>query len=254
MVKSIPPSCSNDSRRSRWDMWVAKNALPKNHYFPRPKRTPTRFQRPGPMTEEDKKRFLKWAKSRTQPKWLPVYCHAIMEKVKKKTLERQRAARRQRLLKLAQPKWCRPKYVRPEVIYPYSPKINCRRPPHRDKWRPFQLVKLPHWWHHTEIEMDYWRFMRFPISICALKHKTTCFDHRMAVPRTHPPKVHCPYPPRDYSPPDRVRMGPKQWRSHLQRLEYLADPKFKTTRSEIKPCTLVSCQCLCRCSCKSYHN
>ncbi|XP_055847739.1 uncharacterized protein LOC129913208 [Episyrphus balteatus] len=226
---------SNEKPRSRWDIWAAKNALPKNRYYPRPKSESTRFQKPGPMSTKDKKRFLKWAMKRSLPKKIEQIQPKTSEKpITKRLLQRKQknmACMMRRIQLLSVPKWPRDKHIpAPQPIYPYSPKIHYRKPPHHDKGRPFQNVLLPHWWYHEELEIDFWRWMRFPISRCALKYKITCNTERMAIAKKYPVKPHCPYPPRDYSPPDRVKMKPKQWRNHLIRLEYLADASFKVTR------------------------
>ncbi|XP_055922000.1 uncharacterized protein LOC129953168 [Eupeodes corollae] len=235
----VHPNDGNEKPRSRWDIWVAKNALPKNRYFPQPKPKPTRFQKPGPMSSEAKKKFLKWAKKRTLPKCdCPKQTtKSIKSKATRKKSFKPRKIRRKVIFKMCRtqnlsvPKWPREKYIPPPPPnYPYSPKIHYRKPPHRDKGRPFQNVKLPHWWYHEELELDFWRWMRFPICRSALKYKINLNTRRMAISKAYPIKPHCPYPPRDYSPPDRVRMKPKQWRDHLKRLHYLADASFKETR------------------------
>ncbi|XP_036332856.1 uncharacterized protein LOC118744169 [Rhagoletis pomonella] len=231
-----------------WYEWVQKNALPKRFEFPRPKREMTRWQKRGPMARRDWMRFYRWAtKNAVARKIPPPHCSdkppSKGEDAKKKKEKKKKTYTLDELLahaaQLSEPRDPREKYVYPPPPdYPYAPQISHIEPAKKDAGRPFQPPKVPKWFHHLEIETEFWSTLRFPIIRAALNYKPTANILRLSLPRIVPPlRPHCPIPepPEEYVPPRR-RMTYRQWREHLRRLEYLAKPVTRPFYDDLYEC------------------
>lgn len=242
------PPADGEDKRPRWVQFIDRNANPKNHFFPRPPRELTRWQKRGPMSRKDWARFYHWASENAVPRPDAVTLLANKDARRAKRLQKlkkpeilPRKTRNHRkvvivdkrlsevfkhLGKLSAPKTPRKKYERPEINYPYAPLINSKGSPKKDPGRPFPLPIVPERFYHQELEIDWWSQLRFQISRSALKHKPTLKEILMSKPRVSPPLVsHCPVPePIPEIIPKRQRMTYKQWKEHLRRLEYLSKP------------------------------
>lgn len=215
--------------------WIERNSQPRkwvnlSKWFV--KREPTRWAKRGPMTRKDWVRFYNWAAKNAAPKVVS------MPKKKPDGKEKQKEPLdpsvmeevMEHVKKLAMPRKPRVKYVYPdEPDYPYSPKIEYKKPAKKDKGRPFEPPEVPEVFQHIDLETDFWSQLRFPLRPSVTKYKPSENVLKLAQPRITPPNPpHCPIPekPVEYVPPRR-RMTRRQWQEHLRRIEYLAKPVYR---------------------------
>ncbi|XP_041565002.1 uncharacterized protein LOC108135789 isoform X2 [Drosophila elegans] len=125
--------------------------------------------------------------------------------------------------RLSRPRWQREKYVpRPPEEFPYRPHITGRSTPRPERGRPVKKPTVPCCFQHEDLEAEFWANMRFPVSRKALRACASKKICELSKPRQFPRKTHC-LVPEDQSA-RRRKMSPRQWRHHLERLEFLCKP------------------------------
>ncbi|XP_075145720.1 uncharacterized protein LOC142220453 [Haematobia irritans] len=217
--------------------WIEKNSQPKRYHFAKPiRREPTRWAKRGPMARRDWVRFYNWAAKNAAPK--PMYEPKVKKRVDKtddkKTKEPKERVSYEELMEraetLARPRKRRSKYeYPPEPVFAFIPQLNPKRPPKKERGRPFATPDVPPDFQHDELEIDFWSQLRFPLRPSVFTYNPTENILRLAKPKDVPPqKQHCPIPekPEEYVAPRR-RMSSRQWREHKRRLEYLAKPIYR---------------------------
>ncbi|XP_055921987.1 uncharacterized protein LOC129953164 [Eupeodes corollae] len=213
------------SLASSKSQWVEKNAKRKNYESPEPHPMPTRFRKPGPMTQNDWQRFNNWVKERQTKKFSNK--DIVNGPIKKQPLPKRS---QKRMNELANPRQKREKFdLSTSQLNTSSPITNFARNQMNDAVKngsSLESLIIPKWWFHEESEMNFWRNMRFSVSRKALKYKISDRIENLAKPREFPIKPHCYVP----EPFKRVRMTSEQWNKHKKRLEYLSDSNFKNSR------------------------
>lgn len=220
--------------QQRRNEWLERNAQPKNRYIvPSVKNPPTRWQKPGPMNRADWVYFHKWILRQYYPsheqkqqqsdpiaKKLP----ALMQPIPGVFIWRQprnlggNKAHKEAIKRLSKPRNPRRNYVAPSKnIFTYRPWIGNGPPPRLERGRPRKTPKIPLWFQHDELEIDFWSKLRFPVSRGAKRAVASKRWINLSLPR-------CSLPKPIERPPKRQKMSPRQWRSHQRRLSYLSLP------------------------------
>lgn len=229
MIES-PTLESINAREAAWDAWLSKNAKPKFCCHLRPNLVPTRFSRPGPMSEKDWKKFLAWARTRAKPK------NYYFQRPDRYVIHEESKYNFTKLMpnlrKLATPKYRRNKHLaEPQEDFNYSPEIyigNNLFAVKRDPGRPFPPpIEVPYFFQSPDVELNFWADYRFPIRASALVYKPTTRLLRLTLPKLRPP------PPIEEIQP-RSKMTRYQWKRHLKRLRYLAAPRTFVTNTNVK--------------------
>ncbi|ALC46984.1 CG31245, partial [Drosophila busckii] len=230
----------------RWLDWVVRNSKPKPDYSAPPKPEPTRWQQPGPKSREQWINFYKWIANSAAPKRTatrteaPAIFIAVAAAPKLADMQLPSAAER-----LSQPRMPRGKYIAPvKPPHPFRPQINRHIIPRPERSRPAKQPVVPCCFQHVDIEAEFWKTIRFPVSKAARSYKPTAKLIELAQPRSYPPKPHCPLPPAaDLSPPKRSKMTREQWRNHLCRLHYLALPSQRVLAELPRQPMFMDCMC-----------
>lgn len=218
--------------QERWNEWVERNAQPKNRYIVPSKSKPTRWQKPGPMSREDWEYFHKWILGQYYPprvqkpsKPITNKLPAIMEPIPGVficQLSRDlgdNQAHKEAIIKLSKPRNPRRKYVAPpKDNFTYRPWIGDRPPPRLERGRPRKKPKIPLWFQHDKLEIDFWSKLRFPVSRGAKRAVASKRCINLSLPRC------CIAKPIERPPPKRQKMSSRQWREHQRRLSYLSLP------------------------------
>ncbi|XP_017085016.2 uncharacterized protein LOC108117211 [Drosophila eugracilis] len=212
--------------------WCERNSKPKSlNLTPVARPEPTRWQRPGPMGRNEWANFhSSYQKNVELHKALRLLGgkqkEARKEKVKKLTTEEVKTLRENQD-RLTIPKWQRKKHIHPPPKqFPYRPQLSGRKKPSPEPGRPVKKPFVPCCFQHEDLETDFWAKIRFPISRRALTATPSRKICELAEPRQFPPKTHCSWPNSyENHKPKSQKMSPRQWRIHLQRLEFLSKPK-----------------------------
>ncbi|XP_016960525.1 uncharacterized protein LOC108031517 isoform X2 [Drosophila biarmipes] len=235
--------------RASTQEWCDRNSKPKVPVvqpFVRPE--PTRWQKPGPMGRNE------WANFHSSYQ-VDAMASEMLRKEQRLKGGKQSPDRkgkgseptsedddflRENQERLSMPRWQRKKYIAPTPKeFPFRPHLTGRRTPRPERGRPVQKPTVPCCFQHVDLENEFWANMRFPISrkaLLAYPSKKIC---ELSRPRQLPRKPHCPVPVNlDDQMPRRRKMSPRQWRLHLQRLEFLSKPNPRVMAELVCCCYL----------------
>ncbi|XP_060649262.1 uncharacterized protein LOC132786677 [Drosophila nasuta] len=220
-----------------WVAWVERNARPVKRCRPKVERQLTRWQKAGPMSKKDWRKFFEWALEKAMPKEVPMVEQPVpcTEKIlpcarAKREMEMEELIEKMENLSKPLPRKVTPKHVYYREEFHYSPVIVWGQPAKHDKGRPFRGPFMPCCFVNKDIEDDYWAQLRFPVRPSALKARPTARILSLAKPHIMPPNPpHCPIPEKpvaalDEPPPKRKKFTPRGWRLHQIRLIYLSKP------------------------------
>ncbi|XP_020814046.1 uncharacterized protein LOC110188620 [Drosophila serrata] len=217
----------------------SRNSSPTSEFrvppsYPSEYKGTTRWQKPGPMSRNE------WAifHSRYQENAASAAkAEASEDRLSNRmsggsVASQSTVAREEHIWRLSRPRWERSKYIPPpKEVFTYRPKTNGRPYPCPERGRPTKKPKVPCCFQHEDIEAEFWANLRFPVSrkaLEALPSKKTCKLSR--------PREICWEPPRfEGEIYCRRKMSPRQWRCHLERLQYLSLPNFRVL-AEMGPC------------------
>ncbi|XP_070853158.1 uncharacterized protein [Drosophila suzukii] len=216
--------------RASTQEWCDRNSKPKSPVVtPLVRPEPTRWQKPGPMGRNE------WANFHSSYQ-VDAMASAALRKEQRLIGGKQNSDSkptsedddflRENQQRLSMPRWQRRKYIPPKPEeFSYRPHLNGRRTPRPERGRPVKKPSVPCCFQHVDLENEFWANMRFPISrkaLVACPSKKIC---ELSRPRQIPQKPHCSVPMNfDDQMPKRRKMSPRQWRHHLQRLEFLSKP------------------------------
>ncbi|XP_017060745.1 uncharacterized protein LOC108101067 [Drosophila ficusphila] len=232
--------------RASTQEWCDRNSKPKSpRLTPRVRPEPTRWQKPGPMDRND------WANFHSR---YQIEAAAAVENVlrmeggiqkkcgkvcKEKKTSEDIESLKENEQRLSMPRWQRKKYIPPPPEeYPYRPRITGKPVQCPERGRPVKRTAVPHCFQHIELEIEFWANLRFPVSQNALRASPKKKILELSRPRKCPPKPHCPGPNNSEDQmPRRRKMSPRQWRLHLQRLEFLSRPNQRVLAELLCCCT-----------------
>ncbi|EDX12345.1 uncharacterized protein LOC6727462 [Drosophila simulans] len=210
--------------------WCDRNSRPKSSIpTPAVRPEPTRWQKPGPMSRNEWANFYKTYQVDTM-----VHNERLQggkqKRDSKPIVEKPSVAEviplRENPYRLSMPRWQRQKYIPPPPEqFPYRPQIiGQSAPPRPEHGRPVQRPVVPCCFQHVDLENEFWSNLRFPVSRKALTARPSKKIYELARPRQYPQKCHCSVPNNEEEVPKRRKMSPREWRHHLQRLEFLSKP------------------------------
>ncbi|EDV48498.1 uncharacterized protein LOC6554030 [Drosophila erecta] len=210
--------------------WCNRNSRPKPS-IPTPAVRPeaTRWQKPGPMGRNEWANFHKTYQADAMAHNLRLQGGKQKEDSKqivdKPSLAEVTCLRENRN-RLSAPRWQRQKYIPPPPEqFPYRPQIIGQSVPRPEHGRPVERPAVPCCFQHVELENDFWASLRFPVSRKALTARPSKKIYELSRPRQFPLACHCSmYSNYEDQVPRRRKMSPRQWRLHLQRLEFLSKP------------------------------
>ncbi|KRF99891.1 uncharacterized protein Dwil_GK28195 [Drosophila willistoni] len=228
--------------------WLERNSRPKPIFRSPCAPEPTRWQKPGPMNRDEWVNFYKWCLVNAVPQFPaqnPGQSYNRLSSGYGKSFNSTKNEKRKKHLEevasaLSQPRWQRNKYhAPPKPEFPYRPNLGYYKAPKPERGRPVEKPKVPCCFQHDDIKAEFWSTIRFPVSKRAQHAVPSRKICELSRPRTAKP--HCPFPEiRNDKPPRRTKMSSRQWRAHLQRLDYLAKPS---------PRALAELACNCRICC-----
>ncbi|XP_017036008.1 uncharacterized protein [Drosophila kikkawai] len=195
---------------------------------------PTRWQKPGPMGRNEWANFhSRYQTNVTSAAGTKVSDERLSTLVSGFSLSSEdHDSHMANLRRLSTPRWQRSKYIAPpKEVFTFRPRMTERPCPCPERGRPAKKPKVPCCFQHEDLEAEFWANIRFPVSQRALRAFPTMKTCRLAQPR----KKISPYILFEEEVPCRRKMSPRQWRCHLQRLEYLSKPNFRVL-AELRRC------------------
>nr|XP_044250037.1 uncharacterized protein LOC108056037 [Drosophila takahashii] len=229
--------------RASTQEWCDRNSKPKAPKItPVVRPEPTRWQKSGPMGRNE------WANFHSSYQVDAMASAALRNEKRLKggrqiqgsnpSSEEDDNFLRENTQRLSMPRWQRKKHnPSPPEKFAYRPRLTGRRTPRPESGRPVEKPAVPCCFQHVDLENEFWANMRFPISrkaLIACPSKKIC---ELSRPRKFR-RLHCKVPTKsDDQIPKRRKMSPRQWRLHLQRLEFLSKPNPRVLAGLICCCS-----------------
>uniref|UniRef100_A0A6P4FJB8 Uncharacterized protein LOC108052672 n=1 Tax=Drosophila rhopaloa TaxID=1041015 RepID=A0A6P4FJB8_DRORH len=218
--------------------WCDRNSRPKSPILTSAVQPePTRWQKPGPMGRND------WANFHSR---YQVEVTTLRNEIERLQGGKQKKSSkptseddnylRENQQRLSRPRWQREKYITPPPEqFSYRPHLTGRSTPRPEHGRPVKKPTVPCCFQHEDLETEFWANMRFPVSRKALRACPSKKICELSQPRQFPRKAHCSMAEDQIV--RRRKMTPRQWRLHLQRLEFLSKPNPRVLADLICCCS-----------------